>query len=322
MRRVIALIAFLAPPFLKKPLLVWFLGARIGRGARLGWFTFIQCRRFEMGDYSELRSCTVIRCDGDIRIGSYSVVSNFVLVYGSAGLYVGDHCYIGPMSLLNADEDIRIGRLSAIGPRSMVFTHGSFLPVTEGYWSKLAGVTIGDNAWIAAGVFIHPGATVGSNVFVNSRSVITGDIPSDRIVEGFPAKPIGEMQKLRKRVTPKRLDALAEQMLRQFAEIVLRRKMALPIKSLTAKRLSFSYKSRDYEIVCIPSEGTIPEDLNRVGAHLLFLSSRPGWTPPAEVRNAVVFDINKMQTAPLHDPMQRELWQFFRMYLGVTFEFR
>jgi len=40
---------------------------------------------------------------------------------------------------------MRMGNVSAIGPKCMVFTHGSFLPYIEGYWVKLEGVTIGEH---------------------------------------------------------------------------------------------------------------------------------------------------------------------------------
>ena len=112
-----------------------------------------------------------------------------MLIYGAVDFTVGAHSYIGPQSLINADEDVHIGNRSALGPRCMVFMHGSFFPYTEGYWVKFSRVAIDDNVWCAAGVFIHPGIEIGNDVFVNSRSVLAQDFPSGAVMEGFPARP-------------------------------------------------------------------------------------------------------------------------------------
>src|SRR5512134_241762 len=94
-------LVFICPPFLKRYLLKWFCGARIGRNVHIGWFSSIMGRHIAIGDESEIRALTLIRCDGDVRIGRYATISSFILVYGSAGLIVGDHTYIGPQSLIN-----------------------------------------------------------------------------------------------------------------------------------------------------------------------------------------------------------------------------
>src|SRR6185369_5487464 len=127
---------FLAPPFLKKVLLR-LGGAEIAPTARLGWFSTVRGRRIVLGEHSAIRPLTLVRCDGDVRLGRYAEVSSFTLVYGAAGFSLGEHSYVGPQCLINADDDVRIGDRSALGPRCMVFTHGSFLPYTEGYPVRL-----------------------------------------------------------------------------------------------------------------------------------------------------------------------------------------
>jgi acetyltransferase-like isoleucine patch superfamily enzyme len=321
MRALVLVVVFLAPPFLKKFLLRRLLGARIGRGVRIGWFSAIACRRLTMGDYSEVRAFTLMRCDGDVQLGQYSIISSFVLVYGSASLLIGNHCYVGPQSLINVDEDVRIGNLSAIGPRGMIFTHGSFLPYTEGYWARLAGVTIGDRVWIAAGVFIHPGVKVGDNVFVNSRSVLTAEVPSNQVVEGYPAAKVTEMQRLKRNMTPPRVDAAAAHMLKQFVEIVLRRRLHLDVQDDSANGIVFRYRFREYLVACIPSEGPVLDlEQGHRRRRVILLVNRPGWEPP-RLAAPLVFDLAAMRTELVRDKIHRELWKFMRMYFGVTFEF-
>jgi len=197
-------VVFVAPPFLKKMLLRVFLGARIAPTAHIGWFSSVRGRSLVMEEHSSIAALTLVRCDGDVRLGRYAEVSSFVLCYGAGGIALGDHSYVGPQCLINADDDVRMGHHSALGPRSMVFTHGSFLPVTEGYPVRLAGVTIGDRAWLAAGVFLHPGVHVGDDVIVNSRAVVAGDIPSGMVAEGSPARPLFPVERVKRRMTPAR----------------------------------------------------------------------------------------------------------------------
>ncbi|MFN3982872.1 MAG: acyltransferase, partial [Caldilinea sp.] len=154
-------VIFFLPPVLKPWVLRRFCGAQVGRHVSIGWFASIAARKIELGDYAAVRAATLIRLDGAFRIGRQSEISNFCLIYGASDLEIGDQCYIGPQCLLNCDEPVRMGYYSALGPRSMVFTHGSFLPFTQGYWVKLAGVTIGSHVWCAAGVFLHPGVEIG-----------------------------------------------------------------------------------------------------------------------------------------------------------------
>lgn len=322
MKTFIFALICICPPFLKGHILRWFWGAKIGRHARIGWFSTIIGRHVELGDYSEVRSLSIIRCDGEVRIGTYSVISNFVLVYGSASIIIGNHCYIGPQSLINADEDVRIGNLSALGPRCMIFTHGSFLPYTEGYWVKFDGVTIGDRVWIAAGVFIHPGVKVGNNVFVNSRSVLKQDIPAGEVVEGFPAKRVADMEKVRRHMTPKRVDAAARQMLDHFAEVVLRRGMGIEVEDGTAHRLNFYYQGQEYLVLCIPSDGPVPSTSDVDGdKRLIFLVNRPHWEPPSTLQHPMVLELTTMRTHFSRDKVHAQLWSFMRKYFGVTFEY-
>lgn len=93
----IALILLAPPPF-KPWLMRVLLGARIGRNVRMGWFAGISARHIAIGDESDIRALTFIRCHGDVIIGRYSIISSFVLVYGAADLLIGDHSYIGPQT--------------------------------------------------------------------------------------------------------------------------------------------------------------------------------------------------------------------------------
>jgi acetyltransferase-like isoleucine patch superfamily enzyme len=317
MRALLFGLIFVSPPFLKKWLLRWLCAAKIGPHAHIGWFSAVVGRRVELGQHSAIRPFTLIRLDGDLRLGNYSEISSFTLIYGSSSLIVGDECYIGPQSLINADEEVRLGDESALGPRCMVFTHGSFLPYTEGYWVKRAGVTLGKRVWCAAGVFIHPGVEIGDDTFVNSRSVVTQAIPPGSIVEGNPAQVVRHMDQVRRKMSPRRVDAAALQMLRDFAEIGLRRELGLKEIEDKGHTLRFRWRGQAYAITLVPSTGIPADEMEAIaGARQIFLVNCPGWSPPP---HSLVFDLLTRQTRFSPDRIHTALRLFMQRYYGVLF---
>ena len=48
----------------------------------------------------------------------------------------------------------------------------------------------GDDVWIAAGVTVLPGVTIGDRAVIASGAVVTHDVPPDAVVGGVPAKKL------------------------------------------------------------------------------------------------------------------------------------
>lgn len=313
MRTIIFALLVLAPPPLKPWILRTFCGAQIGRGVRIGWLAGVSARRIVLGEGSEIRALTIIRCDGDFSLGAHAIISSFNLIYGAAGLRIGAHSYIGPQCLINCDEDVIIGRYSALGARCMVYTHGSFLPYTEGYWVRFGPVVLGDYVWCAAGVFVHPGTTVGDRVFVNSRGVISGVVPAGAVMEGNPARQVSTTDRLRRSVGPRRLDAIAAQMLGHYAELGLQRARGLAVER-GPDGLRFRLGRRPYIVQLVPSSGEPALPDAPAGARIVLVVSRPDYTTPP---NLPLIDLVAGNARLLGDPIARDLSVFLRRYYGV-----
>jgi acetyltransferase-like isoleucine patch superfamily enzyme len=322
MKNLIFAIVFLSPPFLKKIILKWFCGARFGRGATIGWFSSITGSRISVGDHSYIKPLTVIRCDGEVRIGNYTEISSFSVIYGCANFRVGNKCYIGPQTWINVTEDVVMGNGVGIGPRAMIFTHGSFLPYTEGYPVRFEKVTIGNNVWIAAGVFIHPGVEVGDNVFVNSRSVISKSIFSGQVVEGFPAKEICPIEKIRRPITPAKRDALIFNIMKHFASYLNQIETKVKIINSDDNAFSLHLHGEDYLIGVINSQGVVPSEFQEnTHEKIIILLNSSDWKPPSLRDKMMIFNFTTMKTSYSKDRVCCELYLFLKQYYGIIFEY-
>jgi acetyltransferase-like isoleucine patch superfamily enzyme len=318
-RDVLFVLVFLAPPAGKKLLLRLFCRARVAPSAHIGWFSAIIGGRIELGEHSRVGAFTLIRCSGVVRLDAHAEVSSFVLCYGMGSFRLGRHSYVGPQSLVNADEDVVIGSLSALGPRCMLFTHGSFLPVTEGYPARLARVTVGDRAWLAAGVFLHPGVQVGDDVIVNSRSVVGQDVPSGCVAEGVPARPIHAIAALRRHMTPARRDDLTRRILERFAQAELRRELGVQVET-SGPLLRFRYRRRSYVVVRDAPDATEPLSPGDAAGRVILVRVRAAGAAPTPPSWTVV-DLERMRTDLPTDPIHARLVGFMRRYYGIHLDY-
>ncbi len=58
--------------------------------------------------------------------------------------------------------------------------------------TRTAPVIIGRDVWIGGGAILLPGVTIGDNVVIGAGSVVTKDIPSNRIAFGNPCRVVRE----------------------------------------------------------------------------------------------------------------------------------
>ena len=56
--------------------------------------------------------------------------------------------------------------------------------------TQTAPVIIGNNVWIGGGAIICPGVTIGDRCVIGAGSVVTKDIPDDRVAVGNPARVV------------------------------------------------------------------------------------------------------------------------------------
>jgi acetyltransferase-like isoleucine patch superfamily enzyme len=78
-----------------------------------------------------------------------------------------------------------------IGPNVSLITSGHPLAPSQRRAHVIARpIVIERNVWIAAGATVVGGVTVGENSVVAAGSVVTRDVPPNRLVGGNPARVI------------------------------------------------------------------------------------------------------------------------------------
>ncbi|HDK7155433.1 TPA: sugar O-acetyltransferase [Clostridium botulinum] len=129
------------------------------------------------------------------------ITAPFFVDYGN-NIYFGSNCEVNMNCTFLDDNKIIIGNNALIAPNVQIYTafhptnaqerfgeareDGSF----EFCKTQTAPVVIGNNVWIGGGVIIMPGVTIGDNVVIGAGSVVTKDIPSNKIAYGNPCRVV------------------------------------------------------------------------------------------------------------------------------------
>lgn len=94
-------------------------------------------------------------------------------------------------TLLDCVDQITIGDNVGFGHNVMLLTgtHDYSLKGEERFLShKWKPITIKNGAWIASGVIVLAGVTIGENSVIGAGSVVTKDVPDNELWMGVPAR--------------------------------------------------------------------------------------------------------------------------------------
>jgi acetyltransferase-like isoleucine patch superfamily enzyme len=128
-----------------------------------------------------------------------SAIDESVAVFTPLYINYGKNTKIGKNVFINFDcvfldlGGITIEDNVLIAPKVSLLSEGH--PVSpQNRQSLVPGhIHIKKNAWIGAGATILPGVTIGENAIVAAGAVVSKDVPANTIVGGIPAKIIKEI---------------------------------------------------------------------------------------------------------------------------------
>lgn len=129
-----------------------------------------------------------------ITLGNHCLIAADTMLHGP--IVLGDHVSINhSVTMDGGSAGIQIGNHSRIAAhcKFYAFNHGMQpdrlihqQPVTS------AGIRIGCDVWIGAGVGIVDGVTIGDHAVIGMGSVVTREIPAWAIAAGNPARVVGD----------------------------------------------------------------------------------------------------------------------------------
>ena len=116
---------------------------------------------------------------------------------------IGSNCSILPGTVFTDPAYVRIGNNVHFSCCTLIGHDGSIAMVNRAYNVRVDSVgkiDIGDNVFIGYGAIVLPNVTISSNAIVAAGAVVTKDVAEGDIVAGVPARPIGRVEDLVKKL--------------------------------------------------------------------------------------------------------------------------
>jgi acetyltransferase-like isoleucine patch superfamily enzyme len=224
----------------------------IGSNFRIGPNTTIRATACVIGDNVTLGANNMFLVGQELRIGNLTIIgnansftartihigeyvywdSNVVVGHGGkfsedAHLRVGSYSMICARITLNVNHAIHIGEYVGIGEDVAVWTHGSYLPVLDGFPADFGPVHIGNNVWLPAKSTVLPNRRIGNNVVIGTNSLINKDLPDGCLAGGIPVRIIRE--NMYPSHDPARNEQLVRRIVDDYAKLAAYKELAVHI---------------------------------------------------------------------------------------------
>ena len=108
---------------------------------------------------------------------------------------IGKNVFINSGCRFQDQGGISIGDDTLIGHNAVFATLNHGLKPDKRQDLYPAPIHIGKNVWIGANVTVLPGVTIGDNAVIAAGAVVTKDVPENTIAGGVPAKEIKKIMR-------------------------------------------------------------------------------------------------------------------------------
>jgi acetyltransferase-like isoleucine patch superfamily enzyme len=140
----------------------------------------------------------------DGRWRAHSRIGSATAVESPERLLLGDHVFIGQFNYIDASGGLTIDDGVQITNHVSVLTHSTHRALRlerEAFWGhaapagvQRAATSIGAWTFVGPHCTIAPGARIGRGVLVRGHSYVSGEVPDFAIVQGRPARVVGDVR--------------------------------------------------------------------------------------------------------------------------------
>ncbi|MDR3697534.1 WcaF family extracellular polysaccharide biosynthesis acetyltransferase [Mucilaginibacter sp.] len=123
------------------------------------------------------------------KVGRGAHIYPKVKIWAPWNLVLGDQCGIANGVMLYSQGEINIGNKTVISQGAHICA-GTHDYTRKGFPLICMPINIGNEAWVAADAFIHPGVTIGDGCVIGARAVVVKDMPPWMVCAGHPCRPI------------------------------------------------------------------------------------------------------------------------------------
>jgi len=201
----------------------------------------IECENVTIGKYSKIGNNVKIKCK-ELVIGDHLYMADNVEI-GRGGctnpesvVKIGNGVGIFENTIINPNSSVEIGDNTGIGAEVMIWTHGAWLDITQGFPSDFGPVKIGKNVWLPARSIVLPNVTIGNNVVVGINSIVNRSLPDGCLAAGLPCKVIKE------NMYPKKL---SNEQIQEMVEGIISDWLSLIKAKGVTKTIEISYKNNE-----------------------------------------------------------------------------
>ena len=130
--------------------------------------------------------CTPIDDSTIIFVPFFTNFGRFIQI--GRNVFINHACSFLDMGGITIEDDV------LIGPKVNLITENHPMEPADRRALICKPIVVKRNAWIGAGVTILPGVTVGENAIVAAGAVVSKNVPANTVVGGIPAKIIKSIQ--------------------------------------------------------------------------------------------------------------------------------
>ncbi len=196
----------------------------IDKTVKFGSNVSINCEKVTIGKFATIGNNVKIQCK-ELEIGDNLFMANGVEI-GRGGctghnstVKIGNNVGIFENTIINPSESVEIGDNCGIGADVMIWTHGAWLDITQGFPSDFGPVKIGKNVWLPARSIVLPNVTIGNDVVIGINSIINRSLPDGCFAAGSPCKVIKE-NVYPKNISDKILKEMALNIITEWSKLI------------------------------------------------------------------------------------------------------